>query len=61
MTNTSSPVSGTSYAAIFLIPGSILMGISILTSIARFYSRYRPEWLFRWDDYVLVFALVSQK
>ncbi|KAF5844130.1 hypothetical protein GGP41_001043 [Bipolaris sorokiniana] len=45
-------------AATFLIPGGILLGIAILTSVARFYSRYRPEWLLRWNDYVLAFSLL---
>jgi len=60
MSNSNSPAASTSDAATFLIPGSILLGIAILTSVARFYFRYRPEWLLRWDDYVLAFSLVSR-
>jgi len=60
MSNSSSPAASTSDAATFLVPGGILLAIAILTSVARFCFRYRPEWLLRWDDYVLAFSLVSR-
>ncbi|KAH7117209.1 hypothetical protein B0J13DRAFT_458888 [Dactylonectria estremocensis] len=60
MSAPSSPVPGTSYAAVFFVPAGVLLGLTLLTSIARFYSRWHPTRLLRWDDYTLAFALVPQ-
>lgn len=47
------------YAPHVVMPMSILISIALVVSIARIYYRIRPEWLIKWDDYTLLFALVS--
>ncbi|KAM5347321.1 hypothetical protein ACJ41O_010326 [Fusarium nematophilum] len=46
------------YRPVFYAPFCILFAISLLTSVARIYWRCRPERLLKWDDYMLVAALL---
>lgn len=50
---------GPDHSADYLTPFSVIMGIAIVSTVARIYVRVRPKWRLAWDDYTLVFASVS--
>ena len=54
-----SPVPGPDYSARFLVPTSVLYTFALFLSVARIYSRIRPQFRMAWDDYTLISALVS--
>ncbi|EMD60667.1 hypothetical protein COCSADRAFT_345966 [Bipolaris sorokiniana ND90Pr] len=54
---TSEPIAlGPDHSATYLVPFSVLMAIVIISTMARIYSRIRPQWRLAWDDYTLIFA-----